>query len=765
LGRDQDIASVTNLLATDGVQIVTLLGPGGIGKSRLAIAVAERGRTSFADGVRFASLASIRDAALAPAVIAHALGIREQAGTPYIDRLAAIAGDLHLLLVIDNLEHLPDTAPVLARIAERCPGVRLLCTSRTRLDISGELVHVVQPLPSAAAIELFTQRAGAISPRFRDGTHDRQTIADLCERLDRLPLAIELAAARVPVLSPGELLQGLHDRFSMLAPGPRDGSDRHHDLRSAIAWSHDLLDDHDRALFRRLAVFSGGFTLDSARSVVRDGTSILDGMARLEASSLVQQVAGDGAVTRLTLLESVREFALEQLAAGGELDGARRAHATHFVRVFDGSDRLWWFPEGLERLNLIEAEIANVRAALAWLREAGEIEDFLRLAGAAGALWASRGYSQEGREHLEWGLARSAGVPRDVVMVATWALSWILNQHDEGYLAFITGLHALDIAEDAADPVRLLCCLMITGVGAYRHGLFERSIAIHQRILTLLDEHDHEAWIPIARCITMNQLGIVHLHLGMFDRAESWFNRALGHKEEHHLTFTHGAHSLMGLGDVARARGDAGLALERYQAALPDMRHVHDVRARAYVVAAIAGALAAAGRYDLAGTLFGASEAEHERIAFAFVSHTWNRLRAFGLPEPWSGDAASYGIHETLFRTLEHQSAAIRNTSLDPDLARRWWAEGRGMPFDEAMAIALSAVSAPPAAPALPGGLSAREVDVLRLLARGLTDDEIARTLSISRRTASNHVHHIYSKLNVGSRAAATAWAAREGLA
>jgi DNA-binding CsgD family transcriptional regulator len=195
------------------------------------------------------------------------------------------------------------------------------------------------------------------------------------------------------------------------------------------------------------------------------------------------------------------------------------------------------------------------------------------------------------------------------------------------------------------------------------------------------------------------------------------------------------------------------------------MGRASDVRARAYVVAAIAGTVATLGQVELAARLFGASEAEHERIALAFTSHTFDRQRAMGLPEPWARAGDDHGIAETLYRTLKHQSTAIRDISLDPDLARRWWAEGRGMPFNEAMTMALAAVAAPQAAPTLPGGLSAREMEVLRLLARGLTDEEIARALSISRRTASNHVHHIYTRLGVGSRSAATAWAVRERLA
>jgi DNA-binding CsgD family transcriptional regulator len=195
------------------------------------------------------------------------------------------------------------------------------------------------------------------------------------------------------------------------------------------------------------------------------------------------------------------------------------------------------------------------------------------------------------------------------------------------------------------------------------------------------------------------------------------------------------------------------------------MREVRDLRARAYVVAAIAGALAAAGRYDLAGTLFGASEAEHERIAFAFVSHTWDRQRALGLPEPWAAAGIHLGIHETLYRSLAHRNATIQEIGLDPDSCQAWWAAGRDLPYERAMDLALEAAIPTNAAVERPGGLSPRELEVLRLLAQGHSDEEIARLLSISRRTASNHVHHIYTRLDVGSRAAATAWAVRQGLA
>jgi DNA-binding CsgD family transcriptional regulator len=263
----------------------------------------------------------------------------------------------------------------------------------------------------------------------------------------------------------------------------------------------------------------------------------------------------------------------------------------------------------------------------------------------------------------------------------------------------------------------------------------------------------------------MDRLGLLAIHLGDIEAADQWYQQCCSIQEERNLRYGHWSHPYIGLGDVARARGQHIRALRHYQDALRIGFDARDVRGNAYLLGAIAGTLAVLGDVDLAGRLFGASEAYHERILFPFERVTFDRLRAFGLPEPWARRGDPHGIAGGLFVALERQTQSIRFRSIEPERARTWWSEGRKLTFEEATTLALEARTNLSANPKTFHGLSSREVDVLRLLALGQTDQEIATTLSISPRTASNHVHHIYTKLNIASRAAATAWAIRHDIA
>ena len=765
IGRSDEVSAVGAMVADDAIQLVTITGPGGIGKTRLAIEVARQAVPEYRDGVAFLSLVKIRDARLLPMVVAGALGVSDVTETSIVDRLRESCYDLRTLLVLDNLEHLLEATSILGVFAGQCPGISMLCTSRARLGLSGEHVFQLPPLTGSQSITLFEERARALVPDYVLTVDSRLEIAEVCEHLDGLPLAIELAAARVPVLTPAAMRKRLDDRMTLLSHGRRDAHDRHQGMRQAIAWSHDLLTPVDQVLFRRLAVFDGGFTLDAAADATGMTSDILDGIASLESSSLVRSYIDSNGQPRFRMLETIREFAAERLHESGEQATMRQAHASYFVRLADGTERIWWVPEGQAKVDQVEVEFANIRAALAWLKEENDVDAVLSLAGSLAPLWASRGYSREGQAWLEWGLPRASDYATPAVILATRALSWILNQHGELYRSLLLAQQVLALSREVPDTLNTVNSLILSGIAAQRLGLAELAFSFQTTALEVLDASTGEPWARTSRCIAMNQLGQTALDQGELDVAERWFTNSLDFQQTYGLRFAHGGHSVRFLGEVARARGIPDHAMHLFQSALELSIEMRDVRTIAILQACIAGALAATSHHELAARLFGASEAQHERIAMPFVEGMFERQRALGLPEPWASAGTSHGVSQPLYEALETHTAAIRSVQLDPDLAREWWDQGRRLSVDDAIALALAPVPDMGATGQRSDDeLSPRELEVLRLLAAGLKNQEIGESLSISTRTVENHVRNILTKLELPSRTAAVAHAYRHDL-
>src|SRR5215207_98789 len=390
VGREVEIAEISALIEREGDRLVTLTGPGGTGKTRLALSVAAEALDTFPDGVWFVDLAPLTDPALVLPAIASVLGVREPGGQGLLQAIEAFLASKRLLLVLDNFEQVLDAAPQLAELLMACPQLSMLVTSREPLQVRAEQQVPVSPLtlPPAEsmlplselarvpAIDLFVQRAQAIMPDFALTEENAPIIAAICQRLDGLPLAIVLAAARLRLLPPRALLDRLERSLPVLTGGPRDAPARQRTLRDAIAWSHDLLEGDEPTLFRRLAVFSGGWTFEAAEAVVsHDGAlDVFTGLTALADKSLVRPVATTGPNPRFGMLETIREFGLDQLAAAGEVDNTRRRHAEYLVTFSEAlSAELFQAtePELLERL---AAEHDNIRAALVWLDQQGDQE-------------------------------------------------------------------------------------------------------------------------------------------------------------------------------------------------------------------------------------------------------------------------------------------------------------------------------------------------------------------------------------------------------
>jgi len=479
IDRKQEDALVGNLLQREDVGLVTLTGPGGVGKTRLAIQVAADLASQFADGAAFISLGSLKDPALEELTVARALQVSEENDQSTGERLLEYLRPRQLLLLLDNTEQLLSAAPLTTQLLDAAPRLKLLVTSREPLRVRDERVVPVLPLAlpdtehlpeldtlaQVPAVALFVERVREVQPAFALTTENAQAIAEICRRLDGLPLALELAAARSNVLSPEALLARLEHRLPLLTHGARDVPQRQQTLRNTIAWSYDLLDESDQALFRRLSVFAAGFTLEAVEAVCifdATGTSsqaqadegaALEQLGQLLDKSLVQVQQGTGGEPRFTMLETIHEYATEQLEASGEAAAVQEQHANYFLRLAEEADPQMYVPEREVWMERLDREDANLRAALAWSK-AGKsaVQTGLRLAGALGFYWVLRGSVREGRTWLKAMLERTDGTDRSAARgKALHSAGWLAWGEGDYEAASLCTEEALSIMRELGD--------------------------------------------------------------------------------------------------------------------------------------------------------------------------------------------------------------------------------------------------------------------------------------------------------------------------
>lgn len=749
IGRTTEVALARSLLQR--TRLLTLTGPGGTGKTRLAITIAQSVIAAFPDGVVFISLASLTDAGLVASTIAAALGVPDRADRAAEEGVIASLTLQQTLLVLDNFEQVIAAAPVVAAILSGCPGVRILVTSRMPLRLTGEQILPVPPLalpndvptePDAVldqdAVMLFTQRAQAIQPSFAMTPGNVSAVIEICQRLDGLPLAIELAAARSALLTPAALVEHLTSRLALLTGGARDLPVRQQTLRATIGWSYDLLSPPEQQLFRSLSVFMGGWTLEAATAVC-GSEHVLDGHALLLDHSLIRRVVQSDGTARFTMLETIREYGLERLEAHGEVEVLRERHAEYALLLAETAAPHLEGPDPRPWLDRLTADHDNLRAALDWLLAHQDAQRGLRLVGALCEFWHVRGLYAEGLSRTDAFLALPNAVARTperahALFAAAVLALW---QHNEA-VAIARGEEALSIWEDLGDrsfaPAIYNALGMATGVyrgvtstDDERDGI-DRSRAYLERGLS----HARHVDDPKTLGFILNNLGINAQNRDDLESAKTYFtealavSQALGHKNLTALV-THG------LGRLAYLHGDYPRAATHYRESLLLFHELDE----AWGIALSLGkaAIMAHLRHDAerAARLFGAAEALHERI----------------------------GSPMSVTQRRDHKPVVTEvRAALGDDAFHASWTAGRVLSVEEAVTLALdtTATLAVKASDAT-AQLTARELDVLRLVATGLTDADVAERLFLSRRTVSSHLTSIYTKLGVSSRSAATRYA------
>jgi predicted ATPase/transcriptional regulator with XRE-family HTH domain/DNA-binding CsgD family transcriptional regulator len=760
IGRGREVAEIRDLLRT--TRLLSLVGAGGVGKTRLAL---EAARSDVLDDVYLVELAPVAEPTLVARSIARALDIVERADQPLVETLAQQVGNRQLLLVLDNCEHLIQACAELAEsVLRACPRLRILATSREALGVSGELVWRVPSLslPSgrpvrsvedaaqSEAVRLFVHRASQSRVGFALTSANAGAVAQVCVRLDGIPLAIELAAARVNALSVEQIASRLDDSLRLLTSGSRTAVDRHRTLRGTLDWSYDLLGEAERLLLGRLAVFAGGCTLEAAEAVCGgEGLElgvVFDLLSNLVDKSLV--VADErSAAAWYRLLDPLRAYAQEKLRACGDEVRVRSRHRDWYMQLAEQFESDWRSPRQQLWLERVVHEEGNLRVALRWCLDRVELTEGLRLGGALGRFfWDLGNRSSEGRAWLEQLLAVvGAPAPDHARAKALGAAGFLAVYQGDTPSAERLLTEALTLWRELGEVSGIADTLITLGVAAqFRDdsvqaaGLFTEALALARGVGDRPNTYK-----------ALHLLGTVALRAGDYGNAEALHTESLALKRPQGDAYGV-AMSLYGLAQVEWLRNNYVRALGFLRESLSLLQDLGHWRGMALNLQLLAHLTADSGEAERSTCLFGAVASLHETL----------------------GNRRSVPVVQNVDSARTDASIAANRARLSPVAFEAAWRKGQAMTLDETVAFALGAAPADTSHHALdtvdgvaPTGLTRRERDVLRLIVAGNSNQEIAAALVLSTRTVERHIANVYSKLGAHNRAAATAYALRHGMA
>lgn len=761
IGREADVAALVAQLTRGESRLITLTGPAGVGKSRLAIGAVARAPADVPGAVVFVDLTTLDDAPLFLPAISSALGLQPtEAQTPLYDLQHALR-DRRALLLLDGCDRLMPAVSELVALLHACPGLTALVTSRARLHVRGERVTPVAPLPvpgldrettipaaeANPAVALFLERARDVQAGFALTPDNVRDVVEIVQRLDGLPLALELAAARLDLVSPAVLLDHLRQRLPVLASSDRDLPDRLRTMRQAIAWSYELLDDADRRWFQVLAVFAGGCSLAGTAAVsgAADDLAALDALRSLTDKSLLWHEREGHGPGRFRMLQTLREFALEQLASGGDEPSIRQRHAEWCLALAESAvaGRISG-PVDVAALDLLDAEYANLQAALGWLETHDPGDRFVRLAGALGWFWLYRRSRMEGRRWLEAAIVQGrAKAIRTIAMARALDGAGVLALSQGDYAAAETWItDYLALSRELRDAWGTPAALNLLGVVARAREEFGRAQELFAEALALFRARNDEGWSALA----LLNLGTIAYWAAQPAQAENLIEEGL--KLFRHHADAYGI--AVGLSDLARVvadRGRSDQAIAFFTESLEHWRRIGTPEGLLDWIARVAALGADQGQFAPALELFSAVDRECAVLGYVFEPPDRKRQR----------------------RSLEAARLA-----LDEQAVADAWQRGQTRSTVEALADAQDLLAiltrAATASQARrqerdPRGLTPRELEVVRLLVDGQSDRQIGERLYISHRTVMTHVANILAKLDVQSRTAAATQAVRLGLA